>query len=196
MNTEASKRGYEKQVGAFRTLYEEMVIDGLKVDRRGRRERRSEFLGNSKFRDLTRELGRGNISTHCFEGDDSTLSSFFPLVARQPNSRGASNPEFMKDPETSMIEGVANRYWVETTRSVVFDILDSIKMRRNETRGDHGGSTTQWSEASRGMEPVSSRSKESKHSMNAARVWMSRIWVRPISTRNGWLAHSLALLIS
>jgi hypothetical protein len=66
----------------------------------------------------------------------------------------------MKDPETSMIKGVAKRYWVETTGSVVFDILDYIKTRRNETRSNHRGSTTQ---ASSGMEPVSSKSTESKH---------------------------------
>jgi hypothetical protein len=58
MDTGASKRGYEKQVGAVRTLYEEMLIDSLEVDGRRRREkRRSEFLGNSQFGDLARELG-------------------------------------------------------------------------------------------------------------------------------------------
>jgi hypothetical protein len=71
----------------------------------------------------------------------------------------------MKDPETPMVKGVANRYWVVTAGLVIFDILDCIKARRNETRGHYHGSTTQnWSEEmSGGMKPVSSKSKESKH---------------------------------
>jgi hypothetical protein len=53
----------------------------------------------------------------------------------------------MEDPETPMVKGVANRYWVVTAGLVIFDILNVIKARRNETRGQHHGSMTQnWSE--------------------------------------------------
>lgn len=108
------------------TLYEEMVVDSLKVDRLGRRKRCSKFLGNSQFGDLTWGLG-GNIGAHCLEGDDSTPVSLFLLVACHPNSRGASESEFMKYPVTPMVKGVANRYWVVTAGLVIFDILDYIK---------------------------------------------------------------------
>jgi hypothetical protein len=143
-----------------------MVVDSLEVDRLGRRERRSKFLGNSQFGDLAWELGRGKIGAHRLEGDDSTPVSVFPLVARQPNGRGASKSEFVKDPETSMVKGVADGYRVVTARSITFDVLDCIKERRNEARGHHHESTTQdWSgEVRGGMKPVSPKSKEGKHS--------------------------------
>lgn len=152
-------------MGAVRTLYEEMVIGSLEIDR-FRRERHSQFLGNNQFGDLARGIGRGNIRAHCFEGDESALVPVFVPVARQPNSRGTSKSEFMKDLETSMVKGVIDMYWVVPAGSVIFNILDSIKARRNEARGHHCGSRTQnWSgKASEGMKPVSSKSRETKHS--------------------------------
>jgi hypothetical protein len=44
-------------MGAVRTLYEEMAIDSLEVDRLRRREGRSKFLGYSQFGDLAWDLG-------------------------------------------------------------------------------------------------------------------------------------------
>lgn len=124
-------------MGAVWTLYKEMVTDSLEVDRLGRREGFSKLLGNNQLGDLVWNLGCGNIGAHCLERDDSTPISPFPLVASQPNSRGASESEFMKDPETPVVKGVANRYWVVTSRLVIFDILDCIKARGNEARGRH-----------------------------------------------------------
>ena len=141
-----------------------MMIDSLEVDRLGRGEGCPKFLGNSQFGDLARELAGGNIGAHCLEGDDSSQVSLFPLVARQPNSRGASKSEFTKDPEMSMVKGVANGYRVETAGTVIFDVLDCIKAQRNETRGHHHGSTT-WDrseDVSGGMKLVSPKSGESE----------------------------------
>jgi hypothetical protein len=52
----ASKRVYEKAVGAIGALYLEMVIDRLEVGRVGGRERLNECLGNGQFGDLARGL--------------------------------------------------------------------------------------------------------------------------------------------
>ncbi|EKM74797.1 hypothetical protein AGABI1DRAFT_116713 [Agaricus bisporus var. burnettii JB137-S8] len=58
-----------------------------------------------------------------------------------------------------------NIYWVVTAWLVIFDILDCIKVRRNETRSRHHESTAQnWSgEVGGRMKLFSSKSKESKH---------------------------------
>jgi hypothetical protein len=69
-------------VGAVQALYEETVIDNLKLGRLGGMKKRSKFVVNSQFEDPTGGVGRGNIRTHCLEGDDSALASLFPLVAR------------------------------------------------------------------------------------------------------------------
>ena len=91
--------------------------------------------------------------------DDSSLVSLIPLVACQPNSREASESEFMKNPVASIIKCVANRYWVVTAGLIIFETLDSVEARRNKTRGHHYGSTVQkWSEEASGrMKLVSSK---------------------------------------
>ena len=39
----------------------------------------------------------------------------------------------MKDPEATLVEYVANRYWMVSAGTVPFDILNVVKLRRNVT---------------------------------------------------------------